>query len=849
MAVAALLSAVRELASKYIWPRQPVSQLCEPGAICASQDKTQPAPASQTSTSLASWAVWLLSWLRATTAAMRSEALIELFRNGFSFISERLLSHASTDENPLETTSQIALTVDRIKPPLPSSSDSSPSSSAPLSSLFRNPDYETVWRDDVHEYITPAGFEAVASLLRAWGDDIAAENISRCRESGPIAGRFDGGSRGETRLSVVIHNLMLDLYGYNTEQAWQETVAELLKDLEAASTWIEVFYAPENLEAMKIEGVVPYGQLSASVQQYWGHGCGLCELAGFFSFSILQTDQWGHPGMHLSQVSMMKMLVDLESLHHHRPILSFVRIEKEGRPPGHLYDDGGAVLEAVTAKQLHDVWRYRIDASTSSEQARPRQPCCLHASGGVERLSEAAIRRARMVSAAAASIKAARRCTDGSRPMRVAPSQSLLAARYRRTSGSSSISAHDGPTVRKTYPIPAKRKAVTASADPRHFKRGRVIKELAAEIERDRAAEVAAAAAIPLPPSPAATELSFEEGEEKGEAVDVDVEDGERHRLPWESMFPLDEEDGPRLKISKSKAEELRLIAEQKRAALLEARRKREEEQRRKEELRRRKEEEERLARSGLRPPTRPVIPPLSESWYARVNATVRADPRREVARSPEGTALKSSDFCTVVSKSEWLNDEIVNGFLLHLANYINAKAGIMNVKTQTPRCHAFTSFFWKSLSTKGAAGTERWMKRVGVTRDNFLSIETILIPICERNHWTLVVVRPRQATVTHMDSMGSVAGRRPVLDIVMCWVRDFLQDRHSDRWRMQPLVSPRQTNGWDCGVHTVTNALFVALGLDPSFYGAKEMPLQRDRIAATLINGGFFGDLDLAGL
>ncbi len=688
-------------------------------------------------------------------------------------------------------------------------------------------------------------------------------NVTRCPYPDPIVRRFDDqGSHAETRLSAVAHNYMLERHGQNTEEAWQDAVVELLRAIEATEQWISMFYTHETFDIIKSEGVVPYDELSASTQQFWDVRCGLCANGDFLAFAILQTHQWGHPGMQLAQLALMKLLVDLEAFHRQQLILSFVSVERQSRPPGHLYSDKDGVLEAVTAEQLRGLWlggesRPRTGGSERMGIRRlPSSTCRIYGEGAGGPGLHDALRRSRIMSAAAASLKAARRTSSGTGPLVIPPSQSLLFERYRRTpdAGASRIGRDSLPAF-KAYKIPAKRKAVATTPAPRQAKRGRPTSDWR---KADSEAAAAAAAAIPLPPSPAATEETTSE-----EDIDIDqaaalVETAQQRRLPWTDIFPDTDEDeddsfgtgARRLRISTAKAEELRLIAEHKRATQEAARLKREAERRRKEEERRRKEEEELARSSGLRPPTRNVIGSLSDSWHSRVIAAVRADPAKDVAKSPEGTALKCKDFRTVVSKSEWLNDEIVNGFLLHLANYINAKAGITNIKTQTPKCHAFTSFFWKPLSTKGAAGTERWMKRVGVTRDNFLNIDTILIPICEQSHWTLVVVRPKRTTVSHMNSLGHHgAGSARVTGAVLRWVKEVLKDKYVDTWRVQHYDSPQQTNGWDCGVHTVTNALFVSLGLDPSYYGAVDMSLQRDRIAATLINGGFSGDLDLGGL
>ncbi len=256
----------------------------------------------------------------------------------------------------------------------------------------------------------------------------------------------------------------------------------------------------------------------------------------------------------------------------------------------------------------------------------------------------------------------------------------------------------------------------------------------------------------------------------------------------------------------------------------------------------------------GLRPAAREAIRHLNDEWRRRVLGSVEASPMDALAKTPEGIDLRSKDFKTVVPYREWLNDEIVNASLMHLSNYINQKAGISNPKTQTPKCQALSSFFWSQLCQKGSQAMLRWMRRVGITKENFHDIQTILIPICKSNHWTLVVVRPQARAIAHMDSMRD-DGQPEILKIVNDWVafmagsdKPTSSDKPAGAWRDVTYEAPRQTNGWDCGVHTVTNAMFVALGVMPAYHD-HEMPRQRHFIAGMLLNGGFQGDFDLEGI
>lgn len=268
-----------------------------------------------------------------------------------------------------------------------------------------------------------------------------------------------------------------------------------------------------------------------------------------------------------------------------------------------------------------------------------------------------------------------------------------------------------------------------------------------------------------------------------------------------------------------------------------------------------RKEDEERLKAElakrlaetgGLRVPRRNIISPLSKEWEEKSRGTLQRGADETIAVTNEGTTLRSHDFATVVPATEWLNDEIVNGSLNWLDNAVNSAAGVTDVKKQTRKCLALSSFVWQRLQSQ-VTGTQRMLRRSGVTKDNLLSIDTILLPICERSHWTLLVIRPSKRTVAHMDSI-SPAGNSKYTERGLDWMRDVLEDKFvADEWKIVRHTAPRQTNGYDCGVHTVTNAMCVALGLSPiDSYSSAEMPLQRLRLASVLINGGFNKEFDL---
>ena len=261
-----------------------------------------------------------------------------------------------------------------------------------------------------------------------------------------------------------------------------------------------------------------------------------------------------------------------------------------------------------------------------------------------------------------------------------------------------------------------------------------------------------------------------------------------------------------------------------------------------------RREREELLARTGgLRLPKQPLVSPLDSGWMDRVHAMIGSSPREPWPTTREKVTLSGHDFLTVVPPREWLNDEIINGTLGWLDQAINSAAGIKDVKKQTRKCWVTSSFFATQLLSKGVGNTQRAMGRQGVDKSKFLDIENIFIPICQNNHWTLLVVRPREKTIAHMDSLNP-RGTARYTSMALSWVENVLGEKFVKcEWRIVHHQAPPQTNGYDCGVHTITNAICIALGLHPvDSYGSEDMPLQRERIAAVLLNEGFKGDFDL---
>ncbi|KAL6889932.1 hypothetical protein HDV57DRAFT_488097 [Trichoderma longibrachiatum] len=242
----------------------------------------------------------------------------------------------------------------------------------------------------------------------------------------------------------------------------------------------------------------------------------------------------------------------------------------------------------------------------------------------------------------------------------------------------------------------------------------------------------------------------------------------------------------------------------------------------------------------------REIIPNLPEEWIQKVSDTIGAPEDMVLATTCQGIPLHRRDFVSVVAAKSWLNDEIVNGALAELDKQINLANGVFvsEAFNKKRKSLVLNSFFWPKMMQTGGRDSQRWLRRAGISTSSFLDLDIVLIPICEAYHWTLLALKPRQRTVVHMDSFNRPSSH-PQLAIE--WMKDLLGDAYTEPWTVDYIMSPHQKNSYDCGVHTITNAMCLALGLDPmTHYSSRQLSLQRLRIAGMFLNGGFEGEFTL---
>ncbi|KAJ5101979.1 hypothetical protein NUU61_004201 [Penicillium alfredii] len=260
------------------------------------------------------------------------------------------------------------------------------------------------------------------------------------------------------------------------------------------------------------------------------------------------------------------------------------------------------------------------------------------------------------------------------------------------------------------------------------------------------------------------------------------------------------------------------------------------------------RERERAVYERDLRRPTRLVpqgspVRQLSRAWLDRVTQAMKSAHGHSVARSLSGDDLYQKDIATCIKPLAWLNDEIINAYLIILVQYLRQSTGNAG-RSDRPRFHAFNSFFYSSLRDKGYQGVRRWANRAKIGGEGLLDVDTVFVPVHESSHWTLMVVRPSDRTIEYFDSLGSRGPRQ--VKVIKEWLRGELGTKYDDEeWTVLPSVSSPQDNGSDCGVFLLTNAKAIAIGIEPTVFGPSYTSLVRRKIVAELMNGGLHGEFD----
>ena len=195
------------------------------------------------------------------------------------------------------------------------------------------------------------------------------------------------------------------------------------------------------------------------------------------------------------------------------------------------------------------------------------------------------------------------------------------------------------------------------------------------------------------------------------------------------------------------------------------------------------------------------AVRPLVNDWNTRVDEAMGSSDSAQIATTIAGHPLTRRDLYTCYRTGAWLNDEVINGYLALIIDYLSHNSGSLSLDnlSKTPKYHAFNSFFFSNLRDKGFNSVRRWTKRAGIGGNALLDVDTVFVPVHNGAHWTLIVVKPKIKTIAHYDSLGSLSST--FVRIVKDWLRGELGSLYNDdEWIILPSESPQQTMGATVG-------------------------------------------------
>ena len=268
------------------------------------------------------------------------------------------------------------------------------------------------------------------------------------------------------------------------------------------------------------------------------------------------------------------------------------------------------------------------------------------------------------------------------------------------------------------------------------------------------------------------------------------------------------------------------------------------------EETRKQLELEERAAQEKARQLLRPLTPEETQRVHAILYG--RTGQATDIIAQVESDSVQRESFQRL-APGQWLNDEVLHFFLTVLSRRDQALCEAAAADGEKRRrCHFFKSFFFSKLLQVGHATKEgqydykqvkRWSKKV--PGKDIFGLDKVLFPINQGGvHWVCAVAYMQDRRIQFYDSLGSAG-----MDYVE-FIFQYLQDEHLDKkksplpnledWKLVPCQvesTPRQLNGYDCGVFTCMFLDFCSTN-NPLLFDQSHVTQCRERIALSILNG-----------
>jgi len=256
------------------------------------------------------------------------------------------------------------------------------------------------------------------------------------------------------------------------------------------------------------------------------------------------------------------------------------------------------------------------------------------------------------------------------------------------------------------------------------------------------------------------------------------------------------------------------------------------------------KADKEREAKESASKLMRPLTP---EEQSIVNNATKGIGPQSEILARQDADSVQRGSMQTL-RRGQWLNDEIINYFLKNCL--AKRDENLCAKQPGRKRSHFFNSFFVQTMfDEKNNNGrlrgkynyknVKRWGKKV--PGKDIFNLKYVVCPINLDNlHWTSAVIFIEEKCIQYYDSMGGTD--RTKLEGLL----QYLKDEHrakkgseldTDEWTLLGCTrdTPRQLNGFDCGVFTCMFCDFISKDC-PLVFDQDHIDQCRERIALSIM-------------
>ncbi|XP_043287497.1 sentrin-specific protease-like [Venturia canescens] len=167
-----------------------------------------------------------------------------------------------------------------------------------------------------------------------------------------------------------------------------------------------------------------------------------------------------------------------------------------------------------------------------------------------------------------------------------------------------------------------------------------------------------------------------------------------------------------------------------------------------------------------------------------------------------------------------WLNDEIINQYFELISETYEG-------------VYPFNSFFFPRLHIGGYNAIKRWTRKIDIFK-----YALIMVPIHPGNHWCVITISPPTETVTYFDSFQGKNSQ--YLKTVMGFIMEETREKKGVTIKMGSWTltmrkdTPKQLNGYDCGVFACLFTRYEAARLEIDFT-QRNIPQIREKMIREL--------------